>query len=88
MEVHSTVSIECSKETFRERGGVEGMSETFVLKQLDNLAKTESVKRLLRGDLERAAAAIDVGLMFKAAMRSGFSQMRIAKVRPPRISAR
>ena len=30
IEVHGTVSIECTKETFREWGGVEGMTEILV----------------------------------------------------------
>ena len=56
MEMHGTVSIECSKQTFLERGGVEGMTETLV--QMTNLAKIASmkpeyIKRLLQGDLER-----------------------------------
>ena len=37
--------------------------------------------------VSRSASRTSVGLMLSAAMRSGFIQMRMAKVRPPRMSA-
>ena len=68
MDISAVVSVECSKKTFAEKGGVSGMAELLIDKSKSVLSKLSSLrpdtfKKMFCGDIERAASIVSSGLL-------------------------
>jgi len=68
MEISTVVSVECSKTTFAEKGGVSGMAEILIDKSKSALSKLprlrpDTFKKMFCGDIERADSIVSSGLL-------------------------
>ena len=68
MEISSTVSVECSREMFAERGGVSDIPEVLIEKSMNNLAslskmRLENLGNIFSGDMAKAELAVKERLL-------------------------